>query len=212
MFAVIFEVAPRPDRWDVYLGHAASLRPELLAINGFIANERYASKTRPGWLVSLSLWRNEKALIRWRTHALHHDIQGKGRSTVFSDYHLRVGEVTADTRADTPLPQQRLDETETGIAKAVVLSEFPAGTDPVQPTANVPMAADRPMEADGLLEWDVFDSITRPGVTLSVQSWRDLPAATASIHGRAGDHRVVRIIRDYGMHVRHEAPQYFPPI
>lgn len=201
MFAVIFEVAPRPDRWDVYLGHAASLRPELLAIDGFIANERFASKTRPGWLVSLSLWRNEKALIRWRTHALHHDIQGRGRSAVFSDYHLRVGEVTSDTQASAPLPQQRLDETETGLAKAVALFEYPVGIDPEQPAA-----------ADGLVEWDIFDSITRPGVTLSIQSWRDLPMATASTRDKAGDHRVVRIIRDYAMHVRHEAPQYFPPI
>jgi hypothetical protein len=32
MFAVIFEVNPRKEAWDEYLGHAAALRPELVAI------------------------------------------------------------------------------------------------------------------------------------------------------------------------------------
>src|SRR5208337_5177598 len=125
MFAVIFEVNPRPERWEDYLAHAALLRPELQAIDGFIANERFASRGRPGWLVSLSVWRDEKALIRWRTHALHHEIQGKGRSEVFADYHPRVGEIVADTRPGPSLPQQRFDATESGIAKAVTVTEAP---------------------------------------------------------------------------------------
>ena len=36
MFAVIFEVQPRSDRWERYLGLAGALRPELVAIEGFI--------------------------------------------------------------------------------------------------------------------------------------------------------------------------------
>src|ERR1700710_631453 len=111
MFAVIFEVNPRPDAWDDYLRHAGALRPELAAIEGFLTNERFTSLTRPGWLVSLSIWRDEKALVRWRTHALHHDIQGKGRSSVFADYHLRVGEIVTDSQAQIPLPQNRFDTT-----------------------------------------------------------------------------------------------------
>jgi heme-degrading monooxygenase HmoA len=194
MFAVIFEVNPRAEARDEYLGHAATLRPELVAIEGFIANERYASLTRPGWLVSLSIWRDEKALIRWRTHALHHDIQGKGRSTVFADYHLRVGEIVTDTQIAEPLPQQRFDTTEAGAAKAVTLTE--------RMLDRAPVAA-RP-------DADSFDSITRPGNGLYLQSWRDLPSAEAAIGGTPGHHRVVRIIRDYGMFARTEAPQYFP--
>ena len=41
MFAVIFEVNPRPGQWDTYLGYARSLRPELERIDGFIDNERF---------------------------------------------------------------------------------------------------------------------------------------------------------------------------
>jgi heme-degrading monooxygenase HmoA len=194
MFAVIFEVNPRPEAWDDYLGHAAALRPELLAIEGFIANERYSSLGRRGWLVSLSIWRDEKALIRWRTHALHHDIQGKGRSSVFADYHLRVGEIVADTQSPEPLPQQRFDTTEVGSAKVVTITEDVLDTG----------------AASAMTEGDVFDSITRPGNGLYLRSWRDLAGAEAGIAGIAGRHRVVRVIRDYGMFSRTEAPQYFP--
>ena len=198
MFAVIFEVNPRAEAWDVYLGHAATLRPELLAIDGFIANERYASRGRPGWLVSLSIWRDEKALIRWRTHALHHDIQGRGRASVFADYHLRIGEIVTDTDARAPLSRQRFDATEVGAAKVVSVTERPINPGPPEPPGSL----------DGS---DAFDSITRPGNGLYLRPWRDIPAAEAAIRAEPGRHRVVQVIRDYGMFARAEAPQYFPP-
>ena len=69
MFSVIFEVCPKPDQWDAYLGHAKQLKPELERIDGFVDNIRYRSLTRDGWILSLSVWRDEKALVRWRTHA-----------------------------------------------------------------------------------------------------------------------------------------------
>jgi heme-degrading monooxygenase HmoA len=97
MFSVIFEVHPKAERWDDYLGHARLLRPELEKIDGFVDNIRYRSLTRPGWLLSLSNWRDEKALVRWRTHALHHAVQEKGRFEIFHDYHLRVGQISRDT-------------------------------------------------------------------------------------------------------------------
>ncbi len=192
MFAVIFEVNPRPEAWEAYLGHAATLRPELVAIEGFIANERYASQTRPGWLVSLSLWRDEKALVRWRTHALHHEIQGKGRSAIFADYHLRVGEIVADSNLASAPPRQRLDVTEVAAAKAISLTE-------------------RPLDRDvGGADGDVFDSITRPGNALYLRTWPDAMSAKAGMAGMPGHHRVVEVIRDYGMFARAEAPQHFP--
>src|SRR5437870_9099936 len=116
MFAVLFEVAPRPERWDDYLHYAKLLRPELERIDGFLLNERYASKRRDGWLLSLSLWRDEKALVRWRAHGLHHEVQQKGRNEVFRDYRLRVGSVIADTGEPKLAVEPRSDETEVGAA------------------------------------------------------------------------------------------------
>jgi heme-degrading monooxygenase HmoA len=198
MFAVIFEVNPRPGHMDDYLADAALMRPEVQAIDGFISNERFASRTRPGWLVSLSIWRDEKALIRWRTHALHHEIQGNGRSAVLADYHLRVGEIVADSQADWLAPQQRFDVTEIGVAKAVSVTERAAD------------ALER--SVPGATETDRFESITRPGNGLMLCGWADEAAAEKGVAGVPGWHRVVRIIRDYGMFARTEAPQYFPPV
>src|ERR1700748_3247500 len=118
MFSVIFEVHPKPDQWDTYLGLAKMLRPELKRIEGFVDNVRYRSMTREGWILSLSGWRDEKALVRWRTAARHHETQEKGREEVLLDYHLRVGQLTRDTRPPegVALQEQRLDETEAGEA------------------------------------------------------------------------------------------------
>jgi heme-degrading monooxygenase HmoA len=98
MFTVLFEVRPRTGQWDAYLGYAKELRPALERVAGFVDNIRYASLRRDGWILSLSNWENEKALVRWRTMMRHHEVQEKGRGEVFLDYHLRVGQLTRDTR------------------------------------------------------------------------------------------------------------------
>ena len=121
MFTVLFEVQPRGPQWNAYFGYAKMLRPDLEAIDGFIDNIRYSSLTRPGWVLSLSSWADEKSLVRWRTRARHHDVQVKGRDTVLADYRLRVGQLTGDT--DVPhgqtLKEQRLDVTDIGDGRAV---------------------------------------------------------------------------------------------
>src|ERR1700755_494503 len=123
MFSVIFEVQPRAEQWNVYLDNAGMLRPELEQIDGFVDNIRYRSLTREGWILSLSDWRDEKSVVRWRTLMRHHEVQEKGRSEILSDYHLRVGQLTQDTQIPEgyTLQEQRLDETEVGDATTVTL-------------------------------------------------------------------------------------------
>jgi len=217
MFAVIFEVNPKPEQWEAYLGYAKMLRPELERIDGFIDNERFASLCRPGWVLSLSIWRDEKAVIRWRNFAPHHEVQQKGRSEVFSDYHLRVGEIIADNRlpTDQNLSELRSDETQVR-AKLIALSE--AGLDNLPPRPDALTIAARLGGPDhaaqpGLGHWDAFESINQSGKFILLTSWRDAPAAAA---GRAAPpssdfrHRRIRVVRDYGMFDRAEAPQHFP--
>ena len=116
MFSVIFEVHPKPNKWDAYLDNAKMLRPELEQVDGFIDNIRYKSLSRKGWILSLSGWRDEKSVVRWRTAMRHHMVQEKGRSEILLDYHLRVGQVIRDTHvpAGQKIEEQRLDETEIG--------------------------------------------------------------------------------------------------
>src|SRR5262249_21936810 len=127
MFSVIFEVLPNKENWDDYLDNAKMLRPELEQVEGFVDNIRYKSLTREGWILSLSNWRDEKSLVRWRTHMRHHEVQQKGRDEILADYHLRVGQVTADNQvpAGYALTEQRLDETQGGEGTTGTLSNPP---------------------------------------------------------------------------------------
>jgi heme-degrading monooxygenase HmoA len=213
MFAVIFEVNPRPEQWDAYLGYARTLRPELERIDGFIDNERFSSLRRPGWLLSLSIWRDEKAVVRWRTSAHHHEAQQKGRTEVFRDYHLRVGEITADNGLppEEKLREQRFDET-AATAKLIGLTAGVPENLPAEPSAIA--AAERlnvPADLPGLVDWDVFASIYQQGKYVLLTSWRDAAAGQWPTPNHGGfRHRLVRVIRDYGLFDRAEAPQYFP--
>jgi hypothetical protein len=68
----------------------------------------------------------------------------------------------------------------------------------------------------GVLDEEVFESITNPGKLLLLVSWKDAIAASAwhpaIPSGHELRHRQVRIIRDYGMRDRREAPQFYPPV
>jgi heme-degrading monooxygenase HmoA len=200
MFVVLFEVQPKRAQWDRYLELAEMLRPELLRVRGFIDNERYSSERTEGKLLSLSTWEDEKALIRWRTQARHHDVQGQGRFEVFEDYHLRVGEVLSDSDEED-LRHSRLDVTEIGATAAVTVTET---------FADEKMSLPRPSE--DLLDAESYSGITVVGKRLTLACWLSEEAADVWIQSQPARarRRHVRVIRDYGMHRREEAPQYFP--
>jgi heme-degrading monooxygenase HmoA len=225
MFAVIFEVQPKQERWDDYLSLAKELKPKLEAIDGFIENERFASKRTTGRLLSLSIWRDEKAVIRWRTHGEHHGAQEQGRFEIFADYHLRVGEITADSHPPTgvPVDEQRFDATEVGEAKTVtitVVTPGEGGTTGADPDL-LPSQLGLQRAAAGLVDQEVFESIYNPGKLLLLASWHDADVAavwrpadlpSAKVGAKSVRHRQVRIIRDYGMFERREAPQFYPDV
>ena len=106
MIAVIFEGETTEGRRDDYLDEAAVLRPLLDGIDGFLSIERFESLTAPGKLLSLSFWRDEAAVARWRALPEHRRAQTAGRDHVFAGYRLRVAEVLRDygmtERAEAP--------------------------------------------------------------------------------------------------------------
>jgi heme-degrading monooxygenase HmoA len=93
MYAVIFEVQPKPGRRQDYLDLAAALKLELEIIEGFISIERFASLTSENKMLSVSFWRDAAAVKRWRQHDRHRRAQLKGRSEIFADYRLSVGKI-----------------------------------------------------------------------------------------------------------------------
>jgi len=96
MIAVIFEVWPKEDHRQEYLDIAGRLRPLLDEINGFISIERFESLSQPGKILSISFWRDEKAVEAWRRVGEHRAAQTRGRTILFDDYRLRIAGVTRD--------------------------------------------------------------------------------------------------------------------
>ena len=106
MIAVIFEVTPKTGNRNDYFELAAELRPQLERIDGFISVERFESLSEPGKFLSLSFWRDEEAVKRWRNVPDHRLAQSAGRERIFVDYRLRVASVMRDygmnERAEAP--------------------------------------------------------------------------------------------------------------
>jgi heme-degrading monooxygenase HmoA len=106
MIAVIFEVWPEPDHRSEYFDLAAALKPQLETIDGFLSVERFESLTDKGKILSLSFWRDEDAVARWRNLAEHRAAQAKGRGGIFANYRLRIASVVRDygmnERAEAP--------------------------------------------------------------------------------------------------------------
>ena len=217
MFSVIFEVNPHKSEFDNYLGTAKMLRPDLEAVEGFVDNIRYKSLQREGWILSLSGWRDEKSLVRWRTKVRHHEAQQKGRDQILQDYHLRVGQITLDTEVPKgqSIVEQRLDETETGEGTTVTLITMkrPAEFKETGNPSDCAQLMGLDPRADGMLEWDLFDAVLTPGDLILLISWKDHAAAerfedefTVPDGARL---RRVRVVRDYSKFDRREAPQFY---
>lgn len=221
MFSVIFEVLMNEGRKDEYLDLATHLKPVLETIDGFVDNERFESRRRPGWLLSHSTWRDEKSVVRWRTQGEHHAIQGKGRFEIFADYHLRVGDVTADTAppAEAPILERRFDETEVGAAKLVTFTEITpqqGAAFAAQPDL-LPARLGIDLTGGAVVEHDLFASIYNPGKLALLLSWKDPKAGNAwsprKIDGIGKlRHRRIRVVRDYGRFDRREAPQFYADV
>lgn len=114
MIAVIFEVWPVAERKQEYLDIAAGLRPLLEQVDGFVSIERFESLTEPGKILSLSVFRDETAVARWRALEQHRSAQAQGRGGIFRDYRLRVAGVIRDysmtDRAQAPQDSRNIHD------------------------------------------------------------------------------------------------------
>lgn len=221
MFSVIFEVLPNDGKKDEYLGLAKHLKPILETIDGFVDNERFESKLRPGWVLSHSTWRDEKSVVRWRTEAEHHATQAKGRFDIFRDYHLRVGDVTVDTDPpkEAPILERRFDETEIGDAKLATFTEITPreGAALANQADLLPARLGLDLNNNAIIEHDVWASIYNPGKMALLLGWKDAKAASLWVPKTIDGieklrHRSVRVVRDYGRFDRREAPQYYDDV
>ena len=96
MIAVIFEFTAAEGRFADYKALAEGLSDEVRKVDGFLSIERFQSISDPKRFVSLSFWRDEEAVRRWRNLQKHREAQAKGRGGIFSEYRLRVCTVLRD--------------------------------------------------------------------------------------------------------------------
>ena len=96
MIAVIFEFTAADGRFADYKALAEALSDEVRKLDGFISIERFQSIGDPARFVSLSFWRDEEAVRKWRNVQKHREAQAKGRKEIFSGYRLRVARVLRD--------------------------------------------------------------------------------------------------------------------
>ena len=106
MIAVIFEFTPHEGRFADYKALAEGLAEDVRNSDGFISIERFESISNKGKFVSLSFWRDDEAVRRWRNLQQHREAQKQGRGSIFASYRLRVAQVlrdySMDERAQTP--------------------------------------------------------------------------------------------------------------
>ncbi|WP_165488583.1 MULTISPECIES: antibiotic biosynthesis monooxygenase family protein [Dyella] len=183
-YVVAFEVKPAAGETETYFDIAGKLRPALLAMDGFLANDRFRSRARPGAFLSLSFWESEAALVRWRNESMHRGAQSIGRAHLFEDYRLRVGRLVEPGAASVP-----------GDGRAFVILD---GT-----------ARDLP-RFEQMADADVFDHLTEAGRVATVLECANAGAAwglwTLLRPRQEFTCHLILTLRDYGLNRRQEAP------
>ncbi len=96
MIVMIFEYWLNEDHLDDYIQHATTLRQLVNEVDGFISIERYTSTSDPKKILVLGFFRDEEAVGAWRNIAEHRQAQLLGRQLFFTDYRLRMADVSRD--------------------------------------------------------------------------------------------------------------------
>jgi heme-degrading monooxygenase HmoA len=114
MIAMIFEFWFDPHdtaTFEAYLAESARLRRLLPELDGFYGIERFQSVAEPGKYLAIGFFRDEAAVTAWRTTPEHRHAQALGRDRFFTNYRLRMAEVTRDysrtDRAEAPTDSNR---------------------------------------------------------------------------------------------------------
>ena len=170
-----------------------------------------------GALLSLSTWRDEKSVVRWRTQPSITKCRRQGRAGIFSDYHLRVGEFAADSRLPEGQALRRAAIGHDRVRRRHDRTHDHRGAPGVVVWVDVYESAD-----ESRVAWQRYEILRPPA---RVSGWHRGGMRQRSRHGtprrpalrrsaslRWMPLRAVRVMRDYGMFDRREAPQYYPPV
>ncbi len=96
MVIVVFQFSTKPNMSDEYFKEVDLLNKELKNEKGFISAERYKSNTYKDSYVSISTWKDKKAVEKWHQNKKHQLSQNKGKAEIFKSFRIRVAEVYKD--------------------------------------------------------------------------------------------------------------------
>lgn len=191
MLTLIFEVTPKKGHADHYFNRAAVLKPLLEDHDGLLHLERYAQVATRNVILSHQYWRDDAAIVGWREDETHNRAQQAGRNVHFDDYRIRVAEVVAHRTNATEISNV-MPSIDWGDDRIVVLVES-AGEISAPDTMR-------------------FGSLVREGAMIAIYTpvnATELRDITQRHHDVAEALTLTRVIRDYSMTSRAEAPQDF---
>ena len=192
MYALFFEVRPKPGHMPHYFAHVERLRPALARHEGLLFLDRYRSLSDDALLLSHQHWRDEAAILGWRRDSLHLQSQHAGRYEHFADYRIRVASLVCQWVAGqfTDAAQNNCDAPDAG---RFVIAGYSQSTEVHAPS------------------YAGFESVNQAGRFISLQEFPSCTLARKSVHDGSKlpgmqSVRAFRVVRDYGMFVRQEAP------
>jgi len=89
-----------------YLSRSPKYKDELDKLDGFISNERFQSCNNPNKVLSISFWKDEESIKRFREWEMHRKDEIDARENLFEDYRICIAKVFRDyglnNRQDAP--------------------------------------------------------------------------------------------------------------
>ena len=192
MYALFFEVRPKPGHLPHYFAHVERLRPALARHAGLLFLDRYRSLSDDAVLLSHQHWRDEAAILAWRRDSLHLQSQQAGRYQHFADYRIRVASLVCQW-VNGQFSEAAQDPLEASDEGRFVIAAYRQAAD-----GQVPAHAG-------------FESVNHQGQYISLQEVATRNLAQASVLSSSKlpgmqCARAFRVVRDYGMLEREEAP------
>lgn len=87
---VLFEVELKDGKMQDYLERASLLKDKLKNAEGFIRAERFSSLVKDNKILSMTVWKDEASIEKWRNQENHRSSQSLGRDNDFIDYKITV--------------------------------------------------------------------------------------------------------------------------
>ena len=193
MYALFFEVRPKPGHLPHYFEHVERLRPALARHTGLLFLDRYRSLSDEAVLLSHQHWRDEAAILGWRRDSLHLQSQQAGRYQHFADYRIRVASLVCQW-VDGQFSEAAQDQLEGPDEGRFVIAAYIQAAN-----GQVPAHAGFESVNHQGQYISLQEAGSRAQAQAAVQTWSEAPGLLSA--------RAFRVVRDYGMLERKEAPR-----